>query len=194
MASATARYCADVCTQDRDGFHACDDGSRRGLDQAVVWCWGPRHNRCRGRAGNGHPEVVERTIFSDGFGSDAEDIRTAMVTYLNTIGKIAPRPSPRPSSHIRPTPDFGRASGSSAQRPPHPSAGGSRSRKQRPYYGIRGAIEHSYLHRGWSRNDRECIEVVDVPALPITAMARAGAGRSGTRTYRADLRHCRSSG
>jgi cytochrome P450 len=35
-------------------------------------------------------EVVERTIFSDGFGSDAEDIRTAMVTYFNTIGKISP--------------------------------------------------------------------------------------------------------
>jgi cytochrome P450 len=35
-------------------------------------------------------DVVERTIFSDGFGSDAEDIRTAMVTYFNTIGKISP--------------------------------------------------------------------------------------------------------
>jgi len=35
-------------------------------------------------------DVVERTIFSDGFGSDAEDIRTAMATYFNTIGKISP--------------------------------------------------------------------------------------------------------
>ena len=35
-------------------------------------------------------EVVERTIFSDGFGSDAEDIRLAMTTYFNTIGKISP--------------------------------------------------------------------------------------------------------
>jgi cytochrome P450 len=35
-------------------------------------------------------EVVERTIFSDGFGSDAEDIRIAMATYFNTIGKISP--------------------------------------------------------------------------------------------------------
>jgi cytochrome P450 len=35
-------------------------------------------------------EVVERTIFSDGFGSDAEDIRKAMATYFNTIGKISP--------------------------------------------------------------------------------------------------------
>jgi cytochrome P450 len=35
-------------------------------------------------------EVVERTIFSDGFGSDAEDIRVAMATYFNTIGKISP--------------------------------------------------------------------------------------------------------
>src|SRR6202035_5766238 len=33
-------------------------------------------------------DVLERTIFSDGFESDAEDIRTAMVTYFNTIGKI----------------------------------------------------------------------------------------------------------
>jgi cytochrome P450 len=35
-------------------------------------------------------EVLERTIFSDGFGSDAEDIRIAMATYFNTIGKISP--------------------------------------------------------------------------------------------------------
>ena len=35
-------------------------------------------------------DVVERTIFSDGFGSDAEYIRAAMVTYFNTIGKISP--------------------------------------------------------------------------------------------------------
>ena len=35
-------------------------------------------------------DVVERTIFSDGFGSDAEDIRIAMATYFNTIGKISP--------------------------------------------------------------------------------------------------------
>jgi len=35
-------------------------------------------------------EVLERTIFSDGFGSDAETIRLAMATYFNTIGKISP--------------------------------------------------------------------------------------------------------
>ncbi|WP_291684751.1 cytochrome P450 [Bradyrhizobium sp.] len=35
-------------------------------------------------------DVVERTIFSDGFGSDAEAIRMAMATYFNTIGKISP--------------------------------------------------------------------------------------------------------
>lgn len=35
-------------------------------------------------------DVVERTNFSDGFGSDAEDIRMAMTTYFNTIAKISP--------------------------------------------------------------------------------------------------------
>jgi cytochrome P450 len=35
-------------------------------------------------------DVLERTIFSDGFGSDAEAIRIAMVTYFNTVGKISP--------------------------------------------------------------------------------------------------------
>jgi cytochrome P450 len=35
-------------------------------------------------------DVVERTIFSDGFGSDAEAIRIAMATYFNTVGKISP--------------------------------------------------------------------------------------------------------
>jgi cytochrome P450 len=34
--------------------------------------------------------VLERTIFSDGFGSDAEQIRAAMATYFSTIGKISP--------------------------------------------------------------------------------------------------------
>jgi cytochrome P450 len=34
-------------------------------------------------------DVVERTIFSDGFGSDAEAIRLAMTTYFNMIGKIS---------------------------------------------------------------------------------------------------------
>ncbi|HEY0799550.1 MAG TPA: cytochrome P450, partial [Steroidobacteraceae bacterium] len=34
--------------------------------------------------------VLERTIFSDGFGSDPEHIRAAMATYFNTIGKISP--------------------------------------------------------------------------------------------------------
>jgi cytochrome P450 len=33
-------------------------------------------------------DVLERTIFSDGYGRDAEDIRAAMSTYFNTIGKI----------------------------------------------------------------------------------------------------------
>jgi cytochrome P450 len=35
-------------------------------------------------------EVLERTIFSDGFGSGSESIRRAVVTYFNTIGKISP--------------------------------------------------------------------------------------------------------
>src|ERR1700685_3922353 len=35
-------------------------------------------------------DVVERTIFSDGFGSGAEDIRKGMATYFNTIGRITP--------------------------------------------------------------------------------------------------------
>ncbi|HET6838236.1 MAG TPA: cytochrome P450 [Bradyrhizobium sp.] len=34
-------------------------------------------------------EVLERTIFSDGFGSDAESIRHAMAAYFNGIGKIS---------------------------------------------------------------------------------------------------------
>jgi cytochrome P450 len=34
--------------------------------------------------------VLERTIFSDGFGADAEHIRAAMATYFSTIGKISP--------------------------------------------------------------------------------------------------------
>jgi len=52
-------------------------------------------------------DVLERTIFSDGFGRDAEDIRAAMSTYFNTIGKIDPLdllglpPSVPRLSHLR---------------------------------------------------------------------------------------------
>lgn len=35
-------------------------------------------------------EVLERTIFSDGIGRDAEDIRLAMKRYFETIGRIDP--------------------------------------------------------------------------------------------------------
>lgn len=35
-------------------------------------------------------DVLERSIFSDGLGRQAEDIRVAMTTYFNTIGKISP--------------------------------------------------------------------------------------------------------
>jgi cytochrome P450 len=33
-------------------------------------------------------DVLERTIFSDGFGCNAEEARLAMVTYFNTVGRI----------------------------------------------------------------------------------------------------------
>jgi cytochrome P450 len=35
-------------------------------------------------------DVLERTIFSDGLGRDAEEFRVAMATYFNTIGRIDP--------------------------------------------------------------------------------------------------------
>jgi cytochrome P450 len=52
-------------------------------------------------------DVLERTIFSDGFGRDAEEIRDAMGVYFNTIGKIDPLdliglpPSVPRFSHLR---------------------------------------------------------------------------------------------
>jgi cytochrome P450 len=33
-------------------------------------------------------DVLERTIFSDGLGRDAEDVRASMVTYFKTVGRI----------------------------------------------------------------------------------------------------------
>jgi len=35
-------------------------------------------------------DVLERTIFSDGFGSNPDDIRAAMTAYFNTVGRIDP--------------------------------------------------------------------------------------------------------
>ena len=52
-------------------------------------------------------DVLERTIFSDGFGREAEEIRDAMGIYFNTIGKIDPLdllglpPSVPRLSHLR---------------------------------------------------------------------------------------------
>ena len=52
-------------------------------------------------------DVLERTIFSDGFGRDAEELREAMGVYFNTIGKIDPLdliglpPSVPRLSHLR---------------------------------------------------------------------------------------------
>jgi len=52
-------------------------------------------------------DVLERTIFSDGFGRNAEEIRAAMSVYFDTIGKIDPLdllglpPSVPRLSHLR---------------------------------------------------------------------------------------------
>ena len=52
-------------------------------------------------------DVLERTIFSDGFGHEPEEIRDAMSVYFNTIGKIDPLdliglpPSVPRISHLR---------------------------------------------------------------------------------------------
>jgi cytochrome P450 len=52
-------------------------------------------------------DVLERTIFSDGFGHEPEEIRDAMGVYFNTIGKIDPLdliglpPSVPRLSHLR---------------------------------------------------------------------------------------------
>jgi cytochrome P450 len=35
-------------------------------------------------------EVLERTIFTDGFGAEAEDIRLAMAAYFRVIGQVSP--------------------------------------------------------------------------------------------------------
>ena len=90
MASAATGRCPDVCAQNGDGFYGRDDGAA----EALVARWsGPGDGTTIDIA----PEmakvtldVVERTIFSDRFGSDAEAIRLAMTTYFNTIGKISP--------------------------------------------------------------------------------------------------------
>src|SRR5262249_1687503 len=59
-------------------------------------------------------DVLERTLFSDGFVRDPDDIRAAMTTYFDTVGRIDPLdilgvPSivPRPSRwKLRPTLKF----------------------------------------------------------------------------------------
>ena len=33
-------------------------------------------------------DVLERTIFSDGFGCNAEEVRFAMTTYFDTVGRL----------------------------------------------------------------------------------------------------------
>jgi hypothetical protein len=35
-------------------------------------------------------DVLERTIFSDGFGRDPDEVRAAMSAYFDTVGRIDP--------------------------------------------------------------------------------------------------------
>ena len=88
--TAETGYRPDVRAQDRDGFCAGDDGGGAGFDRQVVRAWRPRHHRCRGRDGKGHARCRRAHHLLGWFGSDAEDIRIAMATYFNTIGKISP--------------------------------------------------------------------------------------------------------
>jgi cytochrome P450 len=64
-----------------------------GAAQALI----ERLHRCEGQAVDFATEatrvtvdVLERTIFSEGFGRDPEEIRMAMKTYFETIGRIDP--------------------------------------------------------------------------------------------------------
>ncbi len=89
--AATARDRPDVCAQDRDGFCAGDDGSRRGPDRSMVKILAtaqPSTSPPRWR--RSHSTSSSAPSFPTGFGHDAEDIRKAMATYFNTIGKISP--------------------------------------------------------------------------------------------------------
>ena len=206
MAAAKAGARPDVCAQDGDGFCAGDDGSGRRLDRPMV--------RARRRAppvdvaaemAKVTLDVVERTIFSDGFGSDAEDIRMAMATYFNTIGKISaldilgvPDFVPRLSRfRVRSTLQFFEAEvdrvisarrrilAEQPDRAPndlltHLLESARHHRRGRSHRS-RGALEHPDLHRRRSRNHREHPELGPVPALPIAGMARAGRGRGGPR-------------
>ena len=68
---------------------AGDDGGGGRLDRPLVCAGASATVDVAAEMAKVTLDVVERTIFSDGFGSDAEDIRMAMATYLDTIGKIS---------------------------------------------------------------------------------------------------------
>ena len=151
-------------------------------------------------------EVLERTIFSDGFGSDAETIRIAMATYFTTIGKISPLDIlgvpdfvPRLSRfRVRSTLKFFEAEVDRvisvrrrilAEQPDSAPDDllthlleALDGKDEDRITELRGPIEHSHLYRGGSRNDGEYAELGHVPAFPIKRVAQAGRSRSGPRT------------
>ena len=81
-------------------------------------------------------DVLERTIFSDGFGRGAEEIRVAMKSYFDTIGQIdpfdllgLPAVVPRPSRwRLRPTACPLRPRSPEPRAAPTPGGGPSRPR------------------------------------------------------------------
>ena len=141
-------------------------------------------------------EVLERTIFSDGFGRDPDEVRAAM-SYFDTVGRIDPfdilgLPSvvPRPTRmKLKLTLRFFEKTvddiiAMRQQRIPptltrysHAVTGGARSRDWRCASDVEVRCEHSNVHRGRSGSDSQLHYLDSVFALAIARMAGASEGR-----------------
>ena len=200
------------------GLHPGDDGgSQRSEPRAGAP--GAAHHQVdiAAEASRVTLDVLVRTIFSDGLGCDAEELRAAIGEYFKTIGQIdpldlmgVPASVPRLSHlrvrstlrffELRSTRSSPRGDGGSRQnrrcRQRYPYAVAQRARSgNRPAHDRgRGALQHPHLHRRGPRDDGEHHDLVAVPAVAIGRMVRAGRSGSAARARRPDRRPRRPAG
>src|SRR5271169_2404059 len=156
-------------------------------------------------------DVLERTIFSDGFGRAAEEIRLAMKSYFDSIGRIdlfdllgLPAAEPlAPASdaatvrgrdrhdHCHAPPANRRQQARRTARYFDAAVRSARSRNRRGAQRSRDSRERPHLHRRRVGNDGQLHHLVVVSAVAVARVAAADSSGSRPRVRRRQRRRGR---